>query len=89
MKWDYHKTPVPLGIDDAIRISREWVKKSEHAGDVNLESVSLLSFHPNELQFKNFFYYKVILSYKFFDRVVCVVLLDGSVLEPKRIFPED
>ncbi len=69
----------PLSLTKAIATAQKEGEKSE-----KLESVAIVSIPGAEyaLPFDKVFYYKVTFKVGSFDRRVCVVLMDGSLLRP-------
>jgi hypothetical protein len=67
---------------DAIRIARQ-----EGSASDKLESVAILSIPAAEYMpaFNRVFYYKCVFRVDPFDRRVCVVLMDGSVLQARDV----
>jgi hypothetical protein len=73
------KEEPPLPLLRAIEIARAAGEKWER-----LESVAILSIPGAEFEppFGRVFYYKCVFRVETFDRRVCVVLMDGTILEP-------
>lgn len=79
-KWQAEeKEHPPLAMTDAVRIARNKGQKGEKLVSVAVQSIPGAEYAP---PFNTVFYYKVTFQVDSFDRRVCAVLMDGSVLEP-------
>ena len=78
-------TPPPLSLADALHTANEWVQKNGARTNTGLmQSASLLRFGGK------YWYYRVeyamgpVTSASASDRVTVIVLLDGSIVEPRN-----
>ncbi len=81
-KWNPDKQALPLTLENALKMASEWVTKKRGGGTPQLESVTVKSINPDEKEFASTFYYVFIFGVSTFDRMGCIVLMDGTILEP-------
>jgi hypothetical protein len=81
-KWNPEKDELPLPLGEALRIARHWIALKPHRSPLPLESVTLIPIQPNEEEFRHAFYYQFLFRVDPFDSMACIVLMDGTVLEP-------
>ena len=83
------KEDAPLSLERAIRIACEWIGKREfRSADVSavgseIKNIFIESLHSEEKELRQVFYYRITFETGFFDQAACVVLMDGTVLEPE------
>jgi hypothetical protein len=77
------KSP-PLSLEKAVRIAEKWIKHTEGGTEYEPTEITVRSLHPDENEFRYHYYYRITFPTRPFDEAVCVVLMDGSVLEPSR-----
>jgi hypothetical protein len=81
--WEPGKQPVPLGIDKAIQIAQAWIEKQSWSKQ--FEHFDSIKLQKNE----DCWYYYIDLDCDDSDHPALhptgvIILLDGSVVEPKR-----
>lgn len=92
-KWIPGKEKAPVSLDQAVQIASKWIGKREFPGDDVSElgrmvnRIRIETFHvgyraPEELDHV-FFYIIEFEASRPFDYCSCVVLMDGTVLEPE------
>jgi hypothetical protein len=81
-KWDPASERVPLALNDALKTARNWAIEQEGHGELFLSNVLLRSIDPGDGTLNRLFYYRFTFEILPFDRVVCIVLPDGTVLNP-------
>ena len=95
-RWKAIKEPPPISLEKAIQISKKWVAKKDgidpqYEDNVGLVSAGVQSLYRGEEKYRDVFYYKIILDTRPFETMACIVLMDGTVLQPKLVpsYPED
>jgi hypothetical protein len=91
-RWDPHKGDAPLALKKALQIAIKWERGRDKAREnvsagASIDSISILSLHHESGPLLNFFYYRIIFIPRQFDAEACIVLMDGSVLEPTVKWP--
>jgi hypothetical protein len=81
-KWYPEKQPLPLSLEKALRTAKKWAAEQAGVPKIWLQSVTIRSVQPNEERYQHVFYFKFLFGVDPFDRIACVVLMDGTVLEP-------
>ena len=91
-EWASEAQPIPLSLDKACQLGRDWLEKHGMTG-FSLEEVKLwrypdaISIYSSHGKTKRRFYYQ--LTYRSespdMDLMYVYVLLDGSVVEPKLV----
>ena len=81
-KWRYQNEEIPLALKDAIAISKKWIIAKEGPGEFDIDTITIDSLHSDSKDYRYIYYYKIVYSVRAFDRGVCIVLMDGTVLEP-------
>lgn len=75
----------PLSVGAAVKIARLWVIKNGAPKDTRLQRVFLKPIDWEGTLFPNEYYYIITFEAGLLDSIDCVVLVDGSVVEPKRV----
>ncbi len=82
-RWDpLHQKP-PVSLTKAIQTASKWLAAREGGGERGVDEITICSLHSDEQQFWHFFYYRFIFNTRPFDQAACIVLMDGTVLEPE------
>jgi hypothetical protein len=81
-RWKYVREEIPLPLKNAITIATNWIIAKEGPGVPYIDSIAIDSLNSNESEYRYVYYYKFVYSVRFFDQGVCVVLMDGTILEP-------
>jgi hypothetical protein len=88
-RWTPGKSEVPLSLSRAVDIACKWIAKKEslHVEPSELGAkitrIVLEPIHSDAPNLRHLFYYQIEFSFRAFDYCSSVVLLDGSVVEPK------
>jgi hypothetical protein len=86
-KWNPEKEELPLSLEKALQTARKWACAMQETTGIWLQSVTILSIQPNQEEFRYVFYYRFIFGVDPFDRMACIVMMDGTVLEPEVDVP--
>jgi hypothetical protein len=81
--WDPERRDPPVSPRAAVRIAEKWLKKRDKSGGAAVASIEIRPFRRDLMKWPFKFYYWIRLEPRQFDHAVCVVLMDGTVLEPK------
>jgi hypothetical protein len=82
-RWQGQGDP-PVRIKKALRVARQWIAKKSGDGDV--DHILLRPINPDsaEAKFRLVYYYTIKFCVSpYGNHITCVVLMDGTVLEPK------
>ena len=84
-RWDPFKAEPPLSVTNAVAIASNWVARQPRiwGPPSRVDTITLNSLHSNRAPFAGVFYYRIIFDTGTFDHRACIVLMDGSVLEPR------
>ena len=75
---------IPLSLDSAMKIASKWVAAKE-SGVCPLQSISIEPIGSPYGQGPRVFYYRFIFhAALLFDYTACIVLMDGTVMEPEK-----
>ena len=81
--WDARKEKVPLSLDRAIEIASKWIDSRE-SGKCQIEKITIKPIRSGEGRLSRIFYYQFdFYATRMFDFAACIVLMDGTVLEPE------
>jgi hypothetical protein len=84
-RWGGQGDP-PVSIDQALRVARKWIAPKSGNGDVH--RILLRPINPDSLASKFRFCYFYTIEFcvsPYGNHITCVVLMDGTVLEPKLL----
>jgi len=83
--WQPNKGGPPLSLTKAIKIADKWITSKGSRGDV--ESILLRPVTRNDADPYRFtFYYMIEFGVApYGNHLTCIVLMDGTVLEPERL----
>jgi|SRR5581483_8780568 len=82
-KWNPLKRRPPLSLRRAVKIGARWVQHQVHRNaEPIVNTIALESVPFDDARGDNVFVYKILFYAAPFDFRGCVVLMDGSVLEP-------
>jgi hypothetical protein len=84
-RWKGHGDP-PVSIKKAVKVAQKWI--SPKGGENDVESILLRPIGPGDMRSKYRFAYFYIIRFgvaPFGNHITCVVLMDGTVLEPKLL----
>lgn len=84
-RWDPLHEKVPLPPDRAAKIAAEWIEKREGFKVTEIEDIQIGTFHSDAKEFHHVFYYRFLYSPRQFDFASCIVLMDGTVVEPSPL----
>lgn len=87
-RWNSTQEQVPLSVRDALANSCSWVKRKTEGGACDLEEICIRPFAYESNAFRGIYYYKIMYGVRPFDNLPCIVLMDGSVVEPKSTWPK-
>ena len=87
-RWNPTHEQVPLSVRDALAISCSWVKRKTEGGACDLEEICIRPFAYESNAFTGIYYYKIMYGVRSFDNLPCILLMDGSVVEPKSTWPK-
>jgi hypothetical protein len=86
-KWAPWKQAPPLSLKDALSIASRWLKKWDGGSLGSVDSILIGSLHADAGELANTFYYRIDVVPREFDQMSCIVLMDGTVLEPTKTQP--
>jgi hypothetical protein len=83
-KWNPQRVAEPpLSVKKALKAARKWIL-TRGVGGGDVEEIVLRPVHPDEAPFSSVFYYRIRFGVApFGNHLICIVLMDGSVLEPE------
>ena len=76
-------------IGRTIQIASKWICEKELPGTkdsavgAEIKNILIDSIHSEAKELRHVFYYRIVFATGFFDEAACIVLMDGSVLEPE------
>lgn len=76
----------PISTKRALKIARKWIASKSGNGEVNRIILRPINADESESKYRHSFYY--IIEFRvnpFGNHITCVVLMDGTVLEPLKI----
>jgi len=85
-RWNPQREDVPVSPRAAVAAARKWLAERKY-GIEDIIVVQLKNFDPSETPLKYCWYYVIQFRTDLLDSMACVVLMDGSVLEPHEIKP--
>jgi len=82
-EWKPQKGEPPLSLGKAASIASEWASSKNHGGDI--ESIEVYPVNRSKSgKFTSVFFYAITLEVApYQNHISCVVLMDGTVLEPE------
>lgn len=88
-KWDPSRQNPPLELAKALKIAMRWLATRDGATTPGqVDAVMICSLHAESGELRNMFYYRVDVVPREFDQMSCIVLMDGTVVEPKQLSPK-
>ncbi len=87
-KWDPSKGDPPIPLRKAVQIASKWLADIDGvtvAGTV--DTILVGSLHNEAGDFRNVFFYRIDFVPRQFDHMSCIILMDGTVVEPKKLIP--
>jgi hypothetical protein len=86
-EWKIGSKKIPLSPDRAWQIAQEWFRKQGQGGAGDFVRIEIRSFDPGgySKSLRGKCYYCVESIPRAFDSMLVVVLMDGTVLEPRGI----
>jgi len=88
-RWDPFREKVPFSLEQAAATAKEWVNSHKHFELSDIDEIDLVPFHSTDPTFHNIWYYRVFYSSNFFEQSTCIILMDGTVLNPKSTAKPD
>jgi hypothetical protein len=83
--WKGNGNP-PLSVKRALKIARKWIAPRSGDGDVHHILLRAINADALEARYRYSFYYAIEFCVNpYGNHITCIVLMDGSVLEPLRI----
>jgi hypothetical protein len=85
-KWNPLNSSVPLPIspEKAVQIANDWIKTNRNLNfQPEVASIVLRPIHPEKEEWKYCYIYIINFSTGIFHSTDCIVLMDGSILEPR------
>jgi hypothetical protein len=87
-QWRQQQGNPPLSLKRALGIAQKWIVKQEGGGKgaatPEVDTLTIASLHDDVGPYRFVYYYKIIFRVRQFDFMTCVVLMDGTVLQPER-----
>jgi hypothetical protein len=85
-EWSIGVTNIPVSPDRAWQIAKDWSSKQAH-GEPDLVRMEIRWFDPSgtSKSLRKRFYYRIDCIPMQFDSMLVVILMDGTVVEPKLI----
>ena len=92
-RWEPGAKPPPLSLEKAIQTARAWVVSHEKATNHFVAHIEITTLDSGHEEFSHTFFYRFTFGVGPFDWTCCVVLMDGTVLEPsivgeKKVVPK-
>jgi hypothetical protein len=86
-EWKIDSKKIPLSPGKAWRIVQDWHRRQGAAGAGDLVRMEICQFYPSKLgkNVRGRYYYRIEFIPRQFDSMLAVVLMDGTVLEPRGI----
>ena len=89
-EWDFDRRKIPIDATEAWRIAKDWLKKHGHDDPelirIEIRRLAIEStVGKTDKRWLKRFYYRIDCIPAVFDSMAVVVLMDGTVVEPKRI----
>jgi len=86
-EWKIGSEKIPLSPDRAWQIAQDWFRKKDGAGAGSFVRMEIRSFDigGESKKLRGKCYYRVECIRAQFDSMLVVILMDGTVLEPRRI----
>jgi hypothetical protein len=86
-EWKIGSRKIPLSPDRAWQIAQDWFRKQARGGAGDFVRMEIRSFDPGgySKKLRGKCYYRVECIPAQFDSMLVVILMDGTVLEPRRI----
>lgn len=83
--WDPIKEGPPISVGKAMKLATKWMMKRERLTGpyFDVERIVLFRIGPESSAYRDVFCYIITFGVGSFDHQSCVVLMDGTVLEPK------
>jgi hypothetical protein len=84
-RWRGEGNP-PVSISKALKIARRWIKPKAGAGDVDHVLLRPINPDASEAKYRLTYFYTIEFCVApYGNHITCVVLMDGSVLEPNYL----
>jgi hypothetical protein len=86
-EWKMGRKKIPVSPDKAWQIAQDWFRKQGRGGAGDFVSMEIRSFDPSgtNTNLRGRYFYRIECSPMQFDYMLVVVLMEGTVLEPKHI----
>jgi hypothetical protein len=86
-EWKIGSKKIPVSPDKAWRIVQDWCRKRGQGGAGDFVRMEIRSFDPSFTRktWRGRCFYRIEFIPMQFDSMLAVVLMDGTVLEPRRI----
>ena len=83
-RWNPAHEEAPVSLSRAIALATNWVVSKEGPGIGYIDEIHIASFHSTAKTFRYVYYYRIIFQARWADYMGCIVLMDGTVLEPEK-----
>jgi hypothetical protein len=84
-RWRGEGSP-PVSIKQALKIARKWISPKSGNGDIDHILLRPINPDASESKYRSCYFYTIEFSVSpYGNHITCVVLMDGTVLEPKSL----
>jgi len=85
-RWKNTEKAPPLSLIRAIKIARKWIHSKGHGGDIDQILLRLVNPDALEPELHSTFFYAIEFGVApYGNHITCVVLMDGTALEPLQM----
>ena len=86
-KWHPEKSEPPISQMKALKIARKWLDSRGVTGTYDVDYILLHAVRPGVGERRFDFYYRIVFGNvnAYLNHMTCIVLMDGTVLEPELV----